>query len=84
MYHGPPVWRERRIFPTLASDTDVPAIMKQFEAAGIMGISNGKGFYSYTPEQAEKWRELLQQETWRTRAVQDKNRSLLSPLPEEI
>jgi 3-hydroxybutyryl-CoA dehydrogenase len=68
----------RRIFPTLANDTEVPMIMKQFEAKGIMGISNGEGFYSYTPERTEKWRELLQQETWRVRAIQEKNADLLN------
>jgi 3-hydroxybutyryl-CoA dehydrogenase len=62
----------RRIFPTLCNATDLPAIMKQFEASGAMGTSNLNGFYAYSEKEAQRWNDLLRAEGWRVRELQQK------------
>lgn len=47
------------LFPTLNNSTEVPKLMKERIEAGSKGIANGKGFYSYTPEEARMWEETF-------------------------
>lgn len=54
-----------RLFPELSRSTAVPAKMKELVASGALGIANGKGFYNYTPEEAEHWECLWKENVWR-------------------
>jgi 3-hydroxybutyryl-CoA dehydrogenase len=47
------------LLPTLARDTAVPRLIEEVVAAGGEGISNGKGFYDYTDEEARQWKEVF-------------------------
>lgn len=47
------------LFPTLNNSTEVPKMMEDLIKEGGKGVSNGKGFYEYTPEEAEMWNELF-------------------------
>jgi 3-hydroxybutyryl-CoA dehydrogenase len=39
----------------LCNSSDVPKLMTDLVTSGAKGISNQKGFYSYTPESAQMW-----------------------------
>ena len=49
------------LFPELSNRTSVPKLIDDIAKKGGNGISNGKGFYSYTPEQSKKWEELFEE-----------------------
>jgi 3-hydroxybutyryl-CoA dehydrogenase len=54
----------RAIFPTLASEPDVPRLVRDRVAAGKHGLASGEGFYRWTAESAaaekERYRQILQ------------------------
>ena len=45
--------------------------MRTLVESGAKGISNGRGFYNYTPEEAERWERMLTENVWKVRALQD-------------
>ena len=45
------------LFPELSNATEAPAFMEDLVSAGAKGVSNAHGFYTYTPESAERWEE---------------------------
>lgn len=45
----------RDLLPDLSCGKQVPRIMRQATKEGGNGISNGRGFYTYTPVQAKSW-----------------------------
>jgi 3-hydroxybutyryl-CoA dehydrogenase len=47
----------RDLLPDLASSPEVPKLMREVVESGGRGISNGRGFYQYTPEEARAWEE---------------------------
>jgi 3-hydroxybutyryl-CoA dehydrogenase len=49
------------LFPTLNNQKDVPAIIKNIAEDGGNGIVNGKGFYNYSPEEAEEWEKAYEE-----------------------
>jgi 3-hydroxybutyryl-CoA dehydrogenase len=60
----------KRLFPQLSNDTEVPAAMRAVVESGGKGISNGRGFYQYTPEEVERWERMLIENVWRVRDLQ--------------
>jgi 3-hydroxybutyryl-CoA dehydrogenase len=44
--------------------------MRAIVESGAKGISNGRGFYQYTPEEAERWERVLIENVWRVRDLQ--------------
>jgi 3-hydroxybutyryl-CoA dehydrogenase len=47
----------RDLLPDLASSPEIPKLMSDVVESGGRGISNGRGFYEYTPEEARAWEE---------------------------
>ena len=47
------------LFPHLCTATEAPPWLKEKVAKGELGAKTGKGFYSWTPESAEAFREKL-------------------------
>jgi 3-hydroxybutyryl-CoA dehydrogenase len=45
----------RDLVPELCCETQVPKLMQEVVDSGARGVSNAKGFYSYTPAQARRW-----------------------------
>ncbi|MBB3838847.1 3-hydroxybutyryl-CoA dehydrogenase [Runella defluvii] len=45
------------LFPELSNATEAPAFIDDLVSAGAKGVSNAHGFYTYTPESAERWEE---------------------------
>ena len=60
-----------RLFPQLSTATEVPAKMREVVASGGKGMSNGRGFYTYTPEEVCRWERILIENVWKVRAMQD-------------
>ena len=49
------------LFPTLNNQTHVPKLIADIAENGGKGILNGKGFYNYTPEEADEWEKAYQE-----------------------
>ena len=47
----------RELLPDLSSSPEVPKLMREVVESGGRGISNGRGFYQYTPEEARAWED---------------------------
>ncbi len=54
----------RDLLPELNNSPEIPRLMKDTVESGAKGISNCRGFYKYTPEEAERWKELFHQFTF--------------------
>jgi 3-hydroxybutyryl-CoA dehydrogenase len=59
------------LFPHLCVATEAPLIVKEMVEKGDLGAKTGKGFYSWTPESADAFREkimtaLIEITKWRT------------------
>jgi len=47
------------LFPTLATGKEVPELIDKIVREGGKGVSNARGFYEYTPEEAKLWEETF-------------------------
>ncbi|NND07141.1 MAG: 3-hydroxyacyl-CoA dehydrogenase family protein [Saprospiraceae bacterium] len=47
------------LFPTLSNETKVPKLISRIAEQGGNGTSNGRGFYTYTPDEAREWDEAF-------------------------
>ena len=43
--------------------------MREVVESGTKGISNGRGFYQYTREEAQRWERMLIKNVWRDREM---------------
>ncbi|HEY2584479.1 MAG TPA: 3-hydroxyacyl-CoA dehydrogenase family protein [Tepidisphaeraceae bacterium] len=59
-----------RLFPLLSASGQVPETMRRLVESGAVGVANGRGFYDYTPEEADRWQALLVENVWRVRSIQ--------------
>jgi 3-hydroxybutyryl-CoA dehydrogenase len=57
------------LLPELANTTVVPATLAKMAKSGARGVSNQRGFYRYTKEQAEQWEKLFHDFTYEIRAL---------------
>ncbi|MCX6218489.1 3-hydroxyacyl-CoA dehydrogenase family protein [Spirosoma sp.] len=49
------------LFPTLSNKTEVPKLIDDIVKAGGKGVQNAHGFYEYTPEEAQLWKETYEE-----------------------
>lgn len=47
----------KELLPELCNSPDIPPLMRSIVESGGRGVSNGKGFYTYTAEEVERWQE---------------------------
>jgi len=47
------------LFPTLSNSTELPGLIDDIVSSGGRGVANGKGFYTYTEEEARQWEETF-------------------------
>ena len=59
-----------RLFPQLSTSTEVPETMRKLVEGGALGIANGRGFYTYTPDDAAAWQAAVVENVWSVRDVQ--------------
>jgi 3-hydroxybutyryl-CoA dehydrogenase len=67
------------LLPDLASSPEVPKLMRDVVESGGRGISNGRGFYQYTPEEAKAWEEKFIEFNYRIRRLTAEYAEILSP-----
>ena len=60
------------LFPTLHNGIEVPKLLDTIVKSGGNGISNGNGFYQYTPEEARLWQERQQEFSYDIRQLKQK------------
>ena len=79
---GGPALYARAIEPVLASlssATELSESMKKLAETGAQGITNGRGFYQYTEEEAARWEALFREHAWTVRKLQNKYFPLKPP-----
>jgi 3-hydroxybutyryl-CoA dehydrogenase len=59
----------RRLWPQLSCAKEVPRLMTELVDSGARGISNGRGFYEYTEQEASRWQRLLVENVWKVREL---------------
>ncbi len=59
----------RDLLPELSCETQVPKLMQDVVASGARGVSNARGFYSYTPAQARRWEKRFLEFSYDIRAL---------------
>jgi len=57
------------LFPTLSNSVGVPRLIDDIVQAGGRGVSNGKGFYEYTDEEARLWKETFERFSYEIREL---------------
>ncbi|MBA4054626.1 MAG: 3-hydroxyacyl-CoA dehydrogenase [Marivirga sp.] len=49
------------LFPTLSNQTETPRLIEAIAVDGGNGITNGKGFYQYTKDEAAEWEKAFEE-----------------------
>jgi 3-hydroxybutyryl-CoA dehydrogenase len=57
------------LFPTLNNSTEIPKLIDDIVKAGGRGVSNAKGFYDYTPEEARQWEKTFMEFSYEIRRL---------------
>jgi 3-hydroxybutyryl-CoA dehydrogenase len=57
------------LWPELSCETKVPTLMEKLVKDGARGVSNAKGFYPYTPAEAQRWEKLFLEYTYEIRKL---------------
>jgi 3-hydroxybutyryl-CoA dehydrogenase len=60
------------LFPELSNAEQAPGFIEKLVSSGAKGVSNARGFYSYTPESAAKWEKLFLEFTYDIRKLAEK------------
>ena len=70
---GPELYAKalQNVLPTLNNSAEIPRPLRELAEAGARGVVNGRGFYNYTPEEAQRWSELYRQHAWRVTQMQN-------------
>lgn len=61
------------LLPQLCNSGEVPATLRKLIDEGARGVSNQRGFYPYTAEEAKRWEQTWVNFTWDIRALADKH-----------
>ncbi len=62
-----------RVLPTLDNSDQLATTMQKMIETDALGVENGRGFYQYTDEDKEKWKELFREHVWHVKDFQDKH-----------
>ena len=71
------------LFPELSKQEAVPETMRKLMDEGANGVFNGRGFYDYTPEEAERWQAAWGDFSWDIRKLAEKYTALAAPANDE-
>ncbi len=66
------------LLPDLSTSPDVPSLMHNVVESGGRGVSNGKGFYQYTEQEAKQWEERFTRFSYEIRKLTSKYSRLRS------
>lgn len=72
---GPEVYARamKPVWPTLSKADQLPAVLQALADSGARGTANGRGFFTYTPEEARHWDELYRRHAWRVAQIQNEH-----------
>ena len=57
------------LLPDLSTEKEIPKLMRDVVESGGRGISNGRGFYQYTEEEAKDWEARFAEFSYRIRRL---------------
>jgi len=60
------------LFPTLSNSKEVPKLIDDIVKSGGRGVSNGRGFYNYTPEEVKMWEDTFTEFSFDIKKLADK------------
>ena len=69
----------RDLLPDLSTSPDIPPLMRSVVESGGRGVSNGRGFYNYSAEEAKRWQEKFDEFNFKIRRLTGEYRDLHSP-----
>jgi len=58
--------------PDLSKDTKLPNFMEQIVKEGGLGMQNNKGFYNYTEDEVEKWKDVMSKFSYQIQSIIEK------------
>ena len=62
----------KNVLPSLCNSSDLPRTLQDKLAGQEHGVLNGRGFYSYQPEDAAHWEALLHKHAWEVWRLQQR------------
>ena len=68
----------RDLLPDLNASPEIPSLMRKVVESGGRGVSNGRGFYEYTDEEAKRWQEKFEEFNLKIRRLTAEYRELHS------
>lgn len=73
-YYGlePSASAMKTIFPTLSNATEPPKQVEKMVEEGKKGMVGGQGFYSYTPDEITRWKDIFRQHAWEMTGLQNR------------
>ncbi len=57
------------LLPTLSNQTEIPKLIDDVVKAGGKGVINAQGFYDYTSEEAQMWRDTFEEFSYEIRRL---------------
>lgn len=57
------------LLPDFCTSPEVPLLMREVLESGGPGVSNGRGFYEYTEQEAKMWEELFTKFSYKSRRL---------------
>lgn len=73
----------RDLLPELSTEPGIPRLMREVVESGGRGISNGRGFYQYTAEEAEAWEKKYREFNYKIRRLTAEYTEVLASAPGE-
>jgi 3-hydroxybutyryl-CoA dehydrogenase len=58
-----------RVLPTLSTASDLPPTLRRLLDKNALGVTNGHGFYEYTPEEVKRRDEMFHAHAWHAYAL---------------
>jgi 3-hydroxybutyryl-CoA dehydrogenase len=71
------------VLSTLSASPELPQLLIEKQGNGERGTINGRGFYTYGPEDVERWQKLLHEHAWEIRRLQEHYYPLSEPCEEK-
>ena len=73
----------RDLLPDLSTDPGIPKLIRDIVEDGGRGIKNGRGFYSYSQDEAKRWEDRFREFNYKMRRLSAEYSDLLGESPYE-
>jgi 3-hydroxyacyl-CoA dehydrogenase len=71
----------RDLLPDLSTDPGIPKLIRDIVEGGGRGIKNGRGFYSYSQDEAKRWEDRFREFNYKMRRLSAEYSDLLGESP---